>query len=199
MTDPKKFLKIDIGCGPNKKAGCIGFDCIKSETVDYVLDVVKEKLPLENGCADYIYSSHFFEHISNPNLIFSEISRVAIDGAALEIWTPYAYSDDAFCYGHEIFFTEEHWQHICVRFPDFYFPIVQARWLLRKIVYVVDGNAYEEITKKGFEIGFAIKYFKGVVREIGIFIEIRHDKNVEGCIPKKFFSFSRDGEIVSID
>ena len=76
MNDNKKLINIDIGCGPNKKAGCIGFDCLKYDNVDYVLDVTKESLPLEDGCASYIFSSHFFEHINNPNLIFSEISRV---------------------------------------------------------------------------------------------------------------------------
>jgi ubiquinone/menaquinone biosynthesis C-methylase UbiE len=199
MRTAEKLLKIDIGCGPNKKEGCLGIDCTKFDNVDYVLDVTKERLPLDDRSAGYIYSSHFFEHIKSPNLIFPEISRVATDGATLEIWTPYAYSNDAFCYGHEIFFTEEHWQHICVRFPEFYFPIINARWLLRKIVYVVDTEAYNDVTKKGFDIEFAIKYFKGVVREIGIFIEVRHDKTVEGCVPKKYFSFQRDGNLTLIE
>jgi SAM-dependent methyltransferase len=199
VVDLTLLKKIDLGCGPNKKEGCLGIDYQKFETVDFILDVTKDRLPFEDNSVGYIHSAHFFEHIKVPNFVFSEISRVAVDGASLEIWTPYAYSDGAFCYGHEIFFTEEHWQHICVKFPEFYLPIINARWLLKKIVYVIDPNVFTDIKKHGFDIEFAIKYFKGIVTEIGVFIEIRHDLTVKNCIPKKYYSFQREGEFVSFE
>ena len=157
-----------------------------------MVDLTTEKIPLPDRSAEYIYSSHFFEHIKYPNNVFSEISRIAADGAVLEIWTPYAYSDSAFCYGHEIFVTEELWKQICVEHPDFYYPIINARWFLKKIVYVVDIDAHDEIVKNGFDIEFAIKYFKGVVREIGVFIEIRHARVPAFAQPEQFYAFYRD-------
>ncbi len=195
-ADSTILKKIDLGCGSNKKEGFLGIDYQKFDTVDIVLDATREKLPFEDHSVGYIHSAHFFEHIKVPNFVWSEISRVAADGATLEIWTPYAYSDGAFCYGHEIFFTEEQWQHICVKFPNFYIPIINARWLLKKIVYVVDADAFNDIKKHGFDIEFAIKYFKGIVIEIGVFIEIRHDNPLENVIPTKFYSFSREGNLV---
>lgn len=190
------IIKIDIGCGPNKKEGCLGIDNQQFGNVDIILDATKDKLPFEDRSVGYIFSSHFFEHIKIPNFVFSEISRVAMEGATLEIWTPYAYSDGAFCYGHEIFFTEEHWQHICVRYPDAYFPILNARWLLKKIVYIIDQNAFNDISRHGFDIGFAIKYFKGIVQEIGVFIEIKHNSVIKNTIPIKYYSFKREGSLV---
>jgi SAM-dependent methyltransferase len=192
------FKKIDIGCGSKKKDGYLGIDYQQFGNVDIVLDATKDRLPFDDRSVGFIFSSHFFEHVKVPNFIFSEISRVAADGATLEIWVPYAYSDGAFCYGHEIFFTEEHWQHICVRYPDAYYPILNARWLLKKIIYVVNQNAFNDVSEHGFDIGFAIKYFKGIVQEIGVVIEIRHEKDMEGTTPTKYFSFSREGNLVML-
>ena len=185
------LIKIDIGCGSNKKEGCLGIDCEKFEHVDFILDVTKDRLPFDDKSVSYIFSSHFFEHIKVPNFLFSEISRVATDEATLEVWTPYAHSDDAFCYGHEIFFTEEHWLHICVKYPEAYYPIIHARWLLKKIIYIIDQKAYEDITDQGFDIGFAIKYFKGIIKEIGVVVEIRHEKDAHIVNPERYFAFQR--------
>jgi SAM-dependent methyltransferase len=194
----EKFIKVDIGCGSNKKPDCIGIDCQDLVGVDFVLDLTKDKLPFEDNSVDYIFSSHFLEHIKNPNYLFSEISRVAIEGAIFENWTPYAHSDDAFCYGHETFFAEEHWQHICVKYPEFWRSIINARWLLKEVVYIVDKNVFDDIISNGFKIEFAINYFKGVVREFAVFVEIRHSFNVENILPKKYYSFNRSGERFSL-
>lgn len=132
MSNDASLFRVDIGCGSNKKDGHIGVDYQQFEGVDLVVDLTTERIPLPDRSAEYIYSSHFFEHIKSPNNVFSEISRIAADGAVLEIWTPYAYSDSAFCYGHEIFVTEELWKQICVEHPDFYYPIINARWFLKK-------------------------------------------------------------------
>ncbi len=199
MSDNTKLFKVDIGCGSNKKEGCLGIDYEKFENVDIVLDLTAGTIPLDDRSVGYIHSAHFFEHIRTPNHVFSEISRIAADGAELEIWTPYAYSDGAFCYGHEVFLTEEHWQHICVKFPDFYQSIINARWLLKKIVYIVERNVYDDIRKNGFEIAFAINYFKGIVSEFGVFIEIKHEKNLQSTIPKRYYSFERGGEVFPLD
>ncbi len=187
-------MKIDLGCGSIKKQDCIGIDCQHIVGVDFVLDLEKENLPFDDMVVDYIFSSHFFEHIKNPYHLFSEISRVATDGAILEIWTPYAFSDDAFLYGHRIFYTEEHWRHFCVKYPEFWKPVLNAKWLLKEIVYIVDEIVFDDIISNGFKIEFAIKYFKGVVKEFGVFIEIKHSSNDETVIPKEYYSFNRFGE-----
>lgn len=59
-------------------------------------------------------------------------------------------------------------------------------------MYVVEIDAYDEIVENGFNIEFAIKYFKGVVREIGVFIEIRHTSEPTLAQPEQFYAFSRD-------
>jgi len=69
----KALTHIDIGCGENKRSGCIGVDFRKVDGVDIVQDLGKfpwNNIPSE--VADVVYSSHLLEHInpasSNPRL-----------------------------------------------------------------------------------------------------------------------------------
>ena len=69
----KTNLFIDLGCGENKKPGCIGVDFRSMPGVDIVQNL--SKFPwnnIPNDVADVIYSSHLLEHInpdpSNPQL-----------------------------------------------------------------------------------------------------------------------------------
>jgi hypothetical protein len=49
----------------------------------------------------YVHSSHFLEHIRDPTLIFAEVGSVCADGACLDLWTPYAWSNAAFIINHK--------------------------------------------------------------------------------------------------
>jgi predicted SAM-dependent methyltransferase len=86
-------LKIDIGCGYAKRDGFLGVDKDAAPGVDHVVDVEREPLPFGDRTVDTIFSSHCFEHLADQALIFHEMSRVAVNGATLEIWTPYAWTD----------------------------------------------------------------------------------------------------------
>ena len=64
---------IDLGCGENKRQGCIGVDFREMPGVDIVENL--SKFPwnnIPNEIADVVYSSHLLEHInpdpSNPQL-----------------------------------------------------------------------------------------------------------------------------------
>jgi len=104
-------FRLDLGCGNSKKEGTIGIDIEKADGVDYVLDIQNQPLPFPDQSVEYIYSSHFLEHIDNPGQVFQEVSRVAKNGAELEIWTPYAWTNDAFM---DISFTlQKNFIYIC--------------------------------------------------------------------------------------
>jgi hypothetical protein len=47
-----------------------------------------------------IFTAHCLEHLAGQVLVFHEMSRVAANGAGREIWTPYAWTDEAFIYTH---------------------------------------------------------------------------------------------------
>lgn len=184
-------LKLDLGCGSRKKNKTIGIDIHPQPGVDYVLDLQTQPLPFPDQSVEYVHSSHFLEHIENPVKVFTELSRVCVEGAELEFWTPYAWSNSAFIYGHKQFFNEDHYLHMCVWNPNFWETALKARWLLKEITYIIDSDVLVELYKNKIPLDFALKYYKGIVREFGVFIEIHHNYQGEELQPIRTFAVER--------
>jgi SAM-dependent methyltransferase len=88
--EPKKFLKLDFGCGPNKREGFEGVDCRKFDGVDHVVDL-KKKWPWKKNSVEEAHSSHFIEHLTAPERIHfvNELYRVLIPGGKCQIIVPH--------------------------------------------------------------------------------------------------------------
>ena len=59
-------MKIDIGCGANKKPGYLGVDKTPGPAVDFVINFEADRLPFGDDTVEAIYSSHCIEHLSDP-------------------------------------------------------------------------------------------------------------------------------------
>jgi len=186
-------VRIDLGCGGAKRAGHVGVDKVAGEDVDHVVDVEREPLPFADRSVDAIFSAHCFEHIAEHALVFNEISRVARDGATLEIWTPYAWTDEAFIYTHRTFFTELHYLHPCVMFPEHWRPILGAAWQLVEVQFVVGDDVRRDLARYDVGLDFALKYLKGVAVEFGVHIRIWHGEAPAAAPPLRTWSPTRDG------
>jgi len=186
-------LRLDLGCGSLKKEGTLGVDIEASPGVDYVLDIETQPLPFGERSVVYVHTSHFLEHTQNPTNIFAEISRVCADGARLELWTPYAWSNAAFISGHKFFFTEDVYLHISVWFIDFWRNILGARWVLEEFQYVVDPGVLCYLKAKGVTLDFALRHLRNVVTEFGTFITVRKtDEDLPPpATPRRTFSTAR--------
>ena len=57
-------IKMNMGCGPNLKAGWINIDLDQGKCFN--LDF-RERFPFENGIASQIYSEHMLEHLAFPD------------------------------------------------------------------------------------------------------------------------------------
>lgn len=186
-------LTIDLGCGACKKKGAIGVDKAALPGVDHVVDFERAQLPFADQTVDHVHLSHCMEHISDPVKLFTEISRICKDGARIEMWGPYAWENSAFIYDHKNFFNEDHFYHPCLWFPEFWRDILHARWLLHGFTYVVPENIMRDIQSQGVSLDFAVRYFKGVVKEFCAHIEVRHDDTAD-CPPlRQHVATSRDG------
>lgn len=103
--DVREPLKIDIGCGPNKKPGFKGIDILPLPGVDFVVDLEKGFSFLKDNSVDEYYTAHFLEHVDNFELVMSEIYRTLKPGGICTVFVPhfsnpYYYSD----YTHKRFF-----------------------------------------------------------------------------------------------
>jgi len=69
-----QILKLDIGCGGNKKEGFLGVDISKGEDVDFVMDVCK--LDFEDNSIEEVFSRRCIQHVEDDTKALSEIFRV---------------------------------------------------------------------------------------------------------------------------
>lgn len=84
----RKGLKLNIGCGPNHKAGWVNIDLWGHP--DLILDM-RQPIPLPDGCASRIYSQHFFEHLDFPHdalQFLSESYRILEESGIFSVGVP---------------------------------------------------------------------------------------------------------------
>lgn len=88
-------LRLDIGCGQNKKPGFHGVDQFAMPGVDTVFSIGFEPWPFADNSVDEVHSSHFIEHLSNLNdkwertHFFNEMWRVMKAGAKATLIFPH--------------------------------------------------------------------------------------------------------------
>ena len=91
-------MKLDIGCGPNKKYGFVGMDQYDLPGVDIVHDVRYRPWPIAEGTVGEIHCSHFLEHLTGTERtgFFNELYRVMRKCAKGTIITPHWASNRAY-------------------------------------------------------------------------------------------------------
>lgn len=98
MTEEVKIIKLDIGCGKNKREGFTGVDQYAMEGVDVVHDVRITPWPWDDNSVDEVHCSHFLEHLTGKERVsfMNELYRVLKSGAKATIITPHWCSNRAY-------------------------------------------------------------------------------------------------------
>jgi hypothetical protein len=91
-------VKIDIGCGPNKKEGFVGVDQYPFPGVDHVVQIGKAPLPFEAESVDEVHASHFVEHLTAAErcYLMNDLFRVMKPGAKMSMIVPHWGSNRAY-------------------------------------------------------------------------------------------------------
>lgn len=97
VVNVPEFLKLDIGCGKNKKEGFIGVDQYAMPGVDKVMDV-RGKWPWKDGSVEEVNCSHFLEHLTAGERVhfMNELYRVLRQGGKATVITPHWGSNRAY-------------------------------------------------------------------------------------------------------
>jgi hypothetical protein len=92
------MVKLDIGCGKNKREGFHGVDQYEMEGVDTVLKIGKDKWPWEDDSVEEAHSSHFIEHLTAVERVhfYNELYRVLKPGAQATVIVPHWNSNRAY-------------------------------------------------------------------------------------------------------
>jgi len=88
-AEPAQLLKLDLGCGENKKEGFTGVDLFAK--TDIKADLLKFPWPWRDNSVEELWCSHFFEHIPGPTRVpwMDEAWRILIPNGKLTIIVPY--------------------------------------------------------------------------------------------------------------
>jgi hypothetical protein len=88
-------VKLDIGCGGNKRPGFTGVDQYAMPGVDHVFRIGADRWPFEDCSVEEAHCSHFLEHLTNLNSkwervrFFNELHRVMLAGAKCTLIFPH--------------------------------------------------------------------------------------------------------------
>lgn len=90
-------MKLDIGCGKNKKEGFFGVDIVKFPGVDKVVDL-RKRWPWKKNSIEEINCSHFLEHFDAMERahMVNEAYRVLKPGGTMTVVVPYGLSERAY-------------------------------------------------------------------------------------------------------
>lgn len=92
IETPTASLKLDFGCGPNKRDGFLGVDSIQFDgKVDVVFDLTQSPWPWEDSSVAEAHASHFVEHLTATQRItfVNELYRILAPGASCQIIIPH--------------------------------------------------------------------------------------------------------------
>lgn len=161
VQEAPAILKLDLGCGKNKKEGFHGVDRINFETVDTVLDLGSAKWPWNDDSVDEVHCSHFVEHLEATERIHfvNELFRVLRVGAKATIITPHWASNRA--YGdmtHKwppvcemwFYYLDKNWRAANAPHNDFYTCDFACTWGYSLHQAIVNRNADYQQHALGF-------------------------------------------------
>jgi len=112
---------LDVGCGKDKRPGCVGMDRVALPGVDVVHDLETFPWPFADNAFERVYARHVLEHLHAFIPAMEEIHRILVPSGQLHVWVPYYRSEEAFRDPtHVRFFTE--------RTFDYFAPDGQGRW-----------------------------------------------------------------------
>lgn len=128
-------IRIDIGCGKNKKEGFLGVDQFSFDGVDFVFNAGTDPWPWADDSVEEAHCSHFLEHLTNQNgrwervHFFNELYRVLKVGAQCRLIIPHwcsnrYYGDPTHCEP----FSEMGFYYLDPKWRETQAPHADSRW-----------------------------------------------------------------------
>ena len=82
-------MKLNIGCGPDIRAGYVNMDAVPLPGVDVRHDLNCLPWPFADDTFDEVYASHVLEHVADLTQTMAEIRRICRPGARIQIRVPH--------------------------------------------------------------------------------------------------------------
>ncbi|GIU68440.1 MAG: hypothetical protein KatS3mg093_327 [Candidatus Parcubacteria bacterium] len=82
-------MKLNLGCGNDKREGYINIDSSKEVNPDKVWNLEKTPLPFKTNSIDEILAFHVLEHINNFIPLMHDLHRICKPNSIIKIKTPF--------------------------------------------------------------------------------------------------------------
>lgn len=83
------LIKLNLGCGEDKKEGFINIDHNALASPDILHDLNKFPYPFADSSVDHIEAFHILEHLDKPFGVMRELHRILKNGGRLLIKVPH--------------------------------------------------------------------------------------------------------------
>lgn len=173
---PVAALKIDLGCGKNKKEGFTGVDSRAFPGVDVVCDLGMHRWPWKDGTVEEAHCSHMVEHLEWKERVhfFNELYRVLKKGSKATVIMPHWCSSRY--YGdptHKSPFSEFAWFYMNKEWRKVNAPHADAEDAPGPLAYACDFDVsygyslHPELQMRSQEFnGFALKFYKEAAQDM---------------------------------
>lgn len=111
-------MKLNLGCGYDRKEGYVNIDLYPADSVDMVLDLNRIPYPFEDSSIDEIFIQHTLEHLNDFEGTIKEFHRILKDEGRLTVIVPDFSSCYAFAPVHKIFFNIDSFNPFCDNLKD---------------------------------------------------------------------------------
>ncbi len=177
--------RIAIGCCGEKQRGCSTFDSATLPAVESVVEFTNKPLAFGDATLDYVFASFCPEHLPSARSFFEEISRVARDGATLDLWLPCATDSSSPLPSSTASWGEGLFEQMCLRSPEVWRQGLKKAWLWRELNYCIAAETLQDMELRRIDLPFAVKYFKNIAYELNLVVELRNDLAVPASHPQK--------------
>ena len=106
-------MKLNLGCGPDRKEGYVNVDKFQQYNPDQLADLNEFPYPWDDNSVDEVFMSHILEHLDDQQKVLEEIYRILKKGGKLKLIYPFWNNINRDSFGHTHVYNQFFINYFC--------------------------------------------------------------------------------------